>query len=95
MDRLPTRVDRASSDFESGRDKNLALVDELREKLDAVRRGGEDRHVQRHRERGKSLPRERIQDGCDPGTPFLEASSLAAHGLYDGRAHSAGIVTGV
>ena len=95
MDRLPTRVDRASSDFESGKDKNTALVDELREKLDAVKRGGDDRHVQRHRERGKSLPRERIQEVCDPGTPFLETSSLAAHGLYVGRAHSAGIVTGV
>ena len=31
----------------------------------------------------------------DPGTAFLELSPLAAYDLYDGRAHSAGIVTGL
>ena len=95
MDRLPTRVDRASGEFLSATEKNSELVDELKQKLDVVKRGGDERHVQRHRDRGKALPRERINEVCDPGTPFLETSSLAANGLYDGRAHSAGIVTGI
>ncbi|MDP6662275.1 MAG: carboxyl transferase domain-containing protein [Candidatus Thalassarchaeaceae archaeon] len=95
MDRLPTRIDRATDEFEARCESNLALADELRQRLEAVRRGGEDRHVERHRERGKRLPRERITEVCDPGTPFLEMSSLAAGGLYDGKAHSAGVVTGI
>ena len=95
MDRLPTRVDRGSGDFDARREHNLSLTSELRAKLDAVKEGGEERHVQRHRERGKRLPRERITEVCDPGSPFLETSSLAAEGLYDGMAHSAGIVTGI
>tara|TARA_X000000950_G_C13844668_1_gene631786 strand:- start:221 stop:1672 length:1452 start_codon:yes stop_codon:yes gene_type:complete len=41
------------------------------------------------------LARERIERIIDPGTAFLELSPLAAYDLYDGRAHSAGIVTGV
>ncbi len=95
MDRLPTRVDRGSSDFESRRENNISLSETLREKLDSVKLGGEERHVQRHRDRGKGLPRERISEVCDPGSPFLETSSLAADGMYDARAHSAGVVTGI
>ena len=95
MDRLPTRIDRATDEFEARRESNLALAEELKQRLDAARRGGEDRHVERHRGRGKRLPRERITEVCDPGTPFLEMSSLAADGLYDGKAHSAGVVTGI
>ena len=41
------------------------------------------------------MPRDRISEICDPGTPFLELSTLAAYEMYDGRAHSAGIVTGI
>ena len=41
------------------------------------------------------LPRERIAEICDPGSPFLELSSLAANELYDGKAQSAGIITGI
>ena len=95
MDRLPTRIDRATDEFEARRESNLGLVEELKQRLDATRRGGEDRHIERHRERGKRLPRERITEVCDPGTPFLEMSSLAAGGLYDGKARSAGVVTGI
>ena len=95
MDRLPTRIDRGSDEFGTRLERNLELAEDLRQRLDTVGRGGEERHVERHRERGKRLPRERITEVCDPGTPFLEMSSLAAGGLYDGKAHSAGIVTGI
>ena len=95
MDRLPTRIDRGSDDFQSRREKNVTLAEELRDRLDSVKDGGGGKYVERHRERGKSLPRERISEICDAGTPFLELSTLAANELYDGRAHSAGIVTGI
>lgn len=41
------------------------------------------------------MARERISEICDPGSPFLELSGLAANGMYGGRAHSAGVVTGI
>ncbi|HRE15094.1 MAG TPA: carboxyl transferase domain-containing protein, partial [Usitatibacteraceae bacterium] len=31
----------------------------------------------------------------DPGSPFLELSQLAAHGLYGDEAPSAGLITGL
>ena len=95
MERLPNGVDAGSADFARRREANASLVEELSSKLNAVRESGDQPHILRHRDRGKMLPRERIAEVCDPGSPFLEMSPLAAEGLYDGRARSAGIVTGI
>ena len=95
MDRLPTRVNRADSEYQMRKEHNTSLISTLRERLDVASNGGGEKYVSRHRGRGKLLPRERIERIIDPGTAFLELSPLAAFGLYDGRAHSAGIVTGV
>ena len=72
-----------------------ALVDELRAQLALVRGGGGPDAVARHRKRGKLTARDRIDRLVDPGTPFLEFSALAAHGMYRGDAPAAGIVTGI
>ena len=95
MDRLPTRVNRADPDFSERKAFNAQLIDTLRERLDVASMGGGGKYVDRHRSRGKLLARERIEQIIDPGTAFLELSPLAAFELYDGRAHSAGIVTGI
>src|SRR5580693_2702417 len=73
----------------------LALVEELRAHLARVRAGGGAAATERHHARGKLTARERIDRLVDPGAPFLEFSALAAHGMYDGDAPSAGIVTGI
>src|SRR5947208_15416367 len=72
-----------------------ALVAELRERTAQVARGGGDKAVERHRERGKLTARERIDRLIDPDSAFLELNALAAWELYDGQAPSAGIVTGI
>ncbi len=95
MDRLPTRVDRGAEDFVRSREFNLSLIDDLKKRIEEVKQGGGEKYVSRHRSRGKMLARERVAEICDPGTPFLELSTLAANGLYDSRAHSAGIITGI
>ena len=95
MDRLPTRISTASEDFKQRTLANTALIEELRAKLEVVNQGGGGKYVERHHSRGKALARERIEAIIDPGTSFLELSALAAEGMYDGRAHSAGIVTGI
>ena len=95
MDRLPTRVDKSGEDFASRKEYNLSLITKLSEKMEIARGGGGGKYVERHESRGKSMPRDRISEICDPGTPFLELSTLAAYEMYDGRAHSAGIVTGI
>src|SRR5881296_1660492 len=72
-----------------------ALVAELRERTAQIARGGGDKAVERHRERGKLTARERIDRLLDADSAFLELNALAAWDLYDGQAPSAGIVTGI
>jgi 3-methylcrotonyl-CoA carboxylase beta subunit len=72
-----------------------ALAAELAGQLARVALGGGERARERHVSRGKLLPRERVDALLDPGSPFLELSPLAAHGLYDDEAPAAGIITGI
>ncbi len=85
----------ASPDGAANREANLALVADLRARLEAARHGGPEEARRRHVERGKLLPRERVERLLDPGTAFLEMSPLAATGLYDDEVPGAGIITGV
>ena len=95
MDRLPTSVRLGDEQYSANMEHNKALIAALEGRLEAANQGGGGKYVERHRSRGKLLPRERINSICDPGTAFLELSPLAANGLYDGNAHSAGIITGI
>jgi acetyl-CoA carboxylase carboxyltransferase component len=85
----------ASAEFRDNLAHMDALEADLRARLDEARAGGGEEAVRRHREQGKLLVRERVERLLDPGTPFLEIGALAAHGLYDGAAPSAGLVTGI
>jgi 3-methylcrotonyl-CoA carboxylase beta subunit len=71
------------------------LVEDLRSELVRARTGGGERARDKHRARGKLLPRDRIEALLDPGSPFLEFSALAARGLYEDQAPCAGIITGI
>jgi 3-methylcrotonyl-CoA carboxylase beta subunit/propionyl-CoA carboxylase len=95
MNLIPTRIKAGSQEFETNRAHHAALAAQLRERLDAVRRGGGERAQARQRELGKMTARERIERLLDPGAPFLEVAPLAAWEMYDGEAPAAGIVTGV
>jgi acetyl-CoA carboxylase carboxyltransferase component len=92
---LASRVERESDVFETRRARMEELVAELRERTAQVARGGGEKALARHRERGKLTARERIDRLVDPGGSFLELSALAAWDMYDGDAPGAGIVTGI
>src|SRR6059036_1055499 len=92
---IETRVDRNSPEFQENAhylQQQLAL---LRERIRLVMQGGGEEAIAKHRKRNKLLARERIQLLCDPDTPFLELSPLAAWDMYDNESPAAGIVTGI
>lgn len=95
MDILSTHIDLNSGEFKANQKFHTELRDDLKKRLDAVKEGGGAKNVARHHERGKLLARERIERILDPGSPFLELSSLAADGVYEDSVASAGIVTGI
>ena len=95
MTRLDSTIDTRSAAAEDNRAAWNDLIDDLAEKRGAAALGGSERSRKRHTERGKLLPRERVMRLIDPGSPFLELSPLAAHGMYDDNIHAAGIITGI
>jgi acetyl-CoA carboxylase carboxyltransferase component len=95
MSVLRSHLKTSSEEFQRNRKHHEGLAQDLRRRLEAVRRGGSESAVALHRSRGKLLPRERIERLLDPDTPFLELSALAAGGLYGDEVPSAGMVTGI
>ncbi len=87
MSVLHTRVDPRSDGFRENREKNLAAVGKLHELLGKARAGGGERYVKRHVERGKLLPRDRVDLLLDRDSPFLEIAPLAG-------CHEGGVVPG-
>jgi 3-methylcrotonyl-CoA carboxylase beta subunit len=92
---LTTTARPGSEAFAANEAAHAALAADLRVQLELARAGGGEKSARRHVERGKLLPRERVERLLDRGSPFLELSPLAAHGLYDGAAPGAGIITGI
>ncbi|MGH7096975.1 MAG: carboxyl transferase domain-containing protein [Stellaceae bacterium] len=92
---LETAIDRRSEAFRANAAAMRELVADLATTLAKIRAGGEETARRRHLARGKLLARERVRLLLDPGAPFLELSALAAHGMYDGEAPAAGVVTGI
>ncbi|MGZ3216671.1 carboxyl transferase domain-containing protein [Paracoccus sp. T5] len=85
----------SSEQFQANRQAHLALLDTARQAAQAAAEGGGARAMERHVNRGKMPPRERVANLLDPGSPFLEIGATAAHGMYDGAAPSAGVVAGI
>ncbi|CAN5871597.1 carboxyl transferase domain-containing protein [soil metagenome] len=92
---LSSAADATSERFAANTEANRELVDDLRAQLATVAEGGGERARTRHVERGKLLPRDRIDALVDAGSPFLELSPMAAYGMYDGDAPAAGLITGI
>jgi 3-methylcrotonyl-CoA carboxylase beta subunit len=95
MSAMQSAIDTRSDEFTANAAAMKSLVADLRDKLDAAVKGGNEWARARHTGRGKLLARERVNLLLDPGTPFLELSPLAAYGLYGGDVHSASIITGI
>ncbi len=95
MPRLQTTVDPSSEAFLRNVEVNRGLARTLRERVALAALGGSEAARTRHVERGKLLPRERVERLLDLGSPFLEIGQLAAFDLYDGEAPGAGLICGV
>lgn len=95
MPKLPSAINTQSEEFAANRAAMGALVADLETKRAVAAAGGPDKLRERHIARGKLLPRDRVLRLIDPGSPFLELSQLAAHNMYGGDIHGAGLITGI
>ncbi len=74
------KIDTKSKTYKESLLLTDAQVKQLHERLAFVRQGGGEKAIQKHLERNKMMPRDRIDNLIDPGSPFLELSALA--GMY-------------
>jgi acetyl-CoA carboxylase carboxyltransferase component len=95
MSIIETHVERNSLEYQENTRYFQQQLEELRERVQQVRQGGGAEAIAKHRKRNKLLAHERIELLCDPGTPFLELSPLAAWDMYENESPSASIVTGI
>ncbi|MDF1855676.1 carboxyl transferase domain-containing protein [Pseudooceanicola sp.] len=93
--KLTSQILPGSESFRVNRAGHLAAIDMVREAAVLAAAGGGDKARTRHVARGKMLPRDRVANLLDPGSPFLEIGATAAHGMYDGAAPGAGMIAGV
>jgi 3-methylcrotonyl-CoA carboxylase beta subunit len=97
---IETKLIARSADFVANAAAMRALTDDLNQKLKQVQLGGGEAARSKHLARGKLLPRDRVTQLLDPGSPFLEVAPMAAMGMYpdkDGSdsAPAAGLITGI
>ncbi len=92
---LTSAANPSDATYQANEAAHRELVADLRRQLDAVAQGGGPRARQRHLDRGKLLPRDRVERLLDPGSALLELSPLAAYGCYDDEAPAAGLISGV
>lgn len=92
---LHSKAQPDSEEFRQRQSAMEALVEELHGKFDRLTKGGGETAQQRHVDRGKLLPRDRIQRLLDPGSPFLEVGAFAADEVYDDYVPGAGVVAGI
>ncbi len=95
MKPFTSRIDTGSADFAANRQVLLKKTAAVWEAIDKIAKGGSEKACQRHTDRGKLLPRERIEGLLDPDSTFLELSQLAGWELYDDYVPCGGIVTGI
>ncbi len=95
LPRIVSTVDTNETGFQEKSGAFQTLIDEFLAHMSKAALGGSEETRARHQGRGKLLPRDRVTHLLDPGSPFLELSPLAAHGMYEDEAPGAGLITGI
>jgi 3-methylcrotonyl-CoA carboxylase beta subunit len=90
-----SKLNPRSADFQANAAAMQALVDDLRAQCEKIAQGGGEAARAKHLARGKLLPRDRVQQLLDPGSPFLEVAPLAALNMYNNDAPGAGLIAGI
>lgn len=95
MPTIISKLNIKSEEFAANAEHMRRQVNDLKEKVAIIKLGGGEKANQRHIQRGKLLPRERINQLLDSGSPFLEISQLAAFEVYEDHVPAAGVIAGI
>ncbi len=92
---LESSLNTSSSEFTKNKTQYAEVLEKFKGAVKKIQLGGSEEATKRHKSRGKLTARQRIQELIDPGSEFLEFSSMAANGVYDNQVPAAGVITGI
>lgn len=92
---IQSSISPSSESFRTNAERMQALVADISDKAALVQRGGSEEARARHTARGKLLPRDRLAQLLDTGSPFLEIGQFAAWDMYDDAISAAGMIAGI
>lgn len=92
---LRSKINTKSDSYIANAAHMSAQVNDLADKIAQISLGGGEKAAERHRSRGKLLPRDRINALLDDNTPFLEIGQLAAWEVYEDYVPCAGVIAGI
>ena len=95
MTKIQSRISPRSPQFEENQKANLEAMRVVEDAARSAMLGGSEKSRERHISRGKMLPRERVANLLDPGSPFLEIGTTASHGMYDNASPCASLIAGI
>lgn len=95
MSQFKSNINTRSQTFLDNAAAMQSLVSDLKEKIAIIAQGGPEKARKIHLERGKLLPRDRVDQLLDVGSPFLEFSQMAAYNVYDDDVPAAGLISGI
>ncbi len=95
MAKLNSQISTASDSFKRNEAANLEALKIAEDAALLAQMGGGEASRERHLSRGKLLPRDRVQNLLDIGSPFLEIGATAAHGMHNGDSPCASLIAGI
>lgn len=95
MSKIQSKISPSSAQYTANREANVEQLAIVKEAVAIASAGGSDKSKARHLSRGKLLPRDRVSNLLDPGSPFLEIGTTAAHGMFGGDSPGGSLIAGI
>lgn len=92
---IESKIDKNSDEYKKNEDAMTALVADLQNELKIAMEDRSQKALDRLAQSEKLPAKKKLELLLDKNTPFLEIAPLAARGLYDGKVHKAGLITGI
>ena len=95
MSIIQSKISTNSDEYNKNLEANLDQLAVIKEAVKIAAEGGSEKSKARHISRGKLLPRERVSNLLDPGSPFLEIGATASHDMFGGESPCASLIAGI
>ena len=92
---IDSRLNLQSAHLKKNAEEMHIKIEHLQSLHEEIALGGDEASRKKHTTNGKLLPRERLINLIDKGSPFLEIGALAGYQMYEHKLPAAGVIAGI